>query len=65
MIHEKVMALCNEKNIPVYKLEKECGLGNATISGWKTGSPTVKLLKRVADYFGVTLDYLVSDDPQQ
>lgn len=59
MIYEKISALCAERNISIARLEEETGLGNATIRKWKTSWPNVEKLKRVADYFGVTVDSLI------
>lgn len=61
MIYEKIMALCKSRNISVRRLEKETGLGNGVIAGWKHGYPRVDKLLAVADYFGVTLDELVRE----
>ena len=58
MIYENVMALCRERGIRVARLEKEAGLGNGTVRGWETSTPSFSTLAKVADYFGVTLDYL-------
>lgn len=63
MIFENISNLCKAKKISISRLEKEIGLGNATISGWKTSSPNVDNLKAVADYFGVTVDSLISSAP--
>ncbi|MCI8479120.1 MAG: helix-turn-helix transcriptional regulator [Oscillospiraceae bacterium] len=62
MILENISRLCKKNNISIAKLERETGLGNATIRGWKRASPTVDRLKLVADYFGVTLDELLRED---
>lgn len=59
MIYEKVKKLCDDKHLSVSAVEKECGLGNATICGWKYSDPRATNLKRVADYFGVTMEYLL------
>ena len=61
MIFTNIVLLCKERGISVAKLERETGLGNATIRGWATSSPTVEQLKTVADYFGVTVDSLLSE----
>lgn len=53
MIFTNILELCKESGISVAKLERETGLGNATIRGWSTSSPTVEKLKAVADYFSV------------
>lgn len=62
MIYTNVFNLCQRKGISISKLEKEMGFGNSTIRGWANSSPTVEKLKAVADYFGVTVDELLSDD---
>lgn len=62
MILQNVLRLCHEKKISVAKLEREIGLGNATISRWGTSSPTVENARKVADYFGLTVDQLINDN---
>ena len=61
MIFTNVSNLCRSRGISIARLEKEVGLGNSTIRGWVNSSPTVEKLKAVADYFGVTVDDLLSD----
>lgn len=63
MIYNNIIFLCKQRNIAVSKLEQEIGLGNATIRTWKTSSPSVDKLKKVADFFGVTVDSLISSAP--
>lgn len=57
-MYEKIVSLCREKGITVTYLETFLGFGNGTISKWKIVSPSVANLKKVADYFHVSLDYL-------
>ena len=63
-IVEKLLA---ERGLTATKLARELGLSQSTFSAWKRGEyvPKVDKRKLVADYFGVTLDYLdgVSDKP--
>lgn len=59
LIFENVMQLCKERGITISRLEKETGLGNATVRGWKESVPQVDKLMLVAEYFGVTVDDLV------
>lgn len=63
MILENVLRLCKERGISIARLEKETGLGNATVRGWATSTPQVDKLKAVADYFGVTIDSLIRQPP--
>ena len=64
LIFTNVSKLCKQRGISIAKLERETGLGNATIRGWETSSPTVDKLKAVADYFNVTVDELLSEQSQ-
>lgn len=64
MIYENIIYLCKCSGISVARLERETGLGNATIRGWGTSSPTVDKLKLVADYFGKTIDEMMSKQDQ-
>ena len=59
MIFENILKRCREMGVSVAHLEKACGLGNATVRGWATADPSVSKLKRVADFFGCTVDELL------
>ena len=65
MILGNIRRKCAEIGIAVYALEKKMEFGNGTVSSWATSSPSVDKLKRVADYFGVTVDELLKDDSDQ
>lgn len=62
MIYENILKLCEKHGTNISNVEKACGLGNGTISGWKDGNPRVDRLKLVADYFGVTIDEIMGED---
>jgi len=59
MLYQRIEDLCKQQGTNVSKLERECGLANATIRRWKESSPSVDKLAKVADCLGVTIDYLV------
>lgn len=61
MIYDSIVKRCRAKGISIMQLEKSCGLGNGTVSGWKSCSPRVDLLIRVADFFGITIDELIRE----
>ena len=72
MILARIRQLCERHGCTLTKLEKECGLANATIRRWETASPSADNLAKVADYFGVSVDFLLgrgvyalSDSAQQ
>lgn len=62
LIYTKVQELCTQNKITIYKLEKELGFPNASICKWKTSNPTVDKLKKVADYFGVPIDFFLGEE---
>jgi transcriptional regulator with XRE-family HTH domain len=57
---EIIQNLCKEKGISIFKLEKDLNFGNGTIYKWDKSSPAIDKLKKVADYFEVSIDYLIA-----
>jgi len=47
----------------VYRVSKSTGISASTFSDWKSGRSVPKLdkIKLIADYFGVSLDYMTGD----
>jgi hypothetical protein len=62
VIYEKVAKLCVDRGISIRALELELKMGNGTIKGWEKTNPRVDLLKKVCDFFGVTLDEMMRED---
>jgi len=58
-IFEKLLA---QRGITAYRVAKETGITTATLTSWKQGKYTPKneKLQKIADYFGVTLEYLTT-----
>lgn len=63
MIYENILQLCEKNNTSIYALEKELGFGKSTISKWRKASPSIENLKKVADFFDVSMDLLLANDP--
>lgn len=57
---ERIHDLCNKKGITIAALERTLNLGNSTIRRWTTTSPSIDKLILVADYFRVSVDYLIA-----
>lgn len=57
-IYQRIKDLANEKNISIRELEKQLGFSNGAVNKWEIKAPSDKL-EAVADYFGVTVDYLL------
>lgn len=56
---DRIRALANQHDMSLPQLEVKLGLGNGTISRWKTSSPNTDKLNKIADYFNVSMDYLL------
>lgn len=63
MFYDKFKMLCVQRGITPSKASAEIGLSNATPTTWKKRGLTPKgdTLKKIADYFGVSIEYLLSD----
>lgn len=64
MIVGNIKRLCKENGTSLWALERATGIGNGVIARWERASPRVDSLQKVADYFGVTVDDLLSDTGQ-
>jgi len=60
MFWERFYSLCLERGTRPNSIRGEFGLSSATMTHWKNGVvPEGKNLQAVADYFGVTVSYLL------
>lgn len=61
---ERIKELRQEKGIKQLDLAKAINVSQATMSEYESGryEPDVRALKAIADYFGVTVDYIVGGD---
>ncbi len=61
-MYEVFEQLLQKRGVTSYKVAKEAGVTQTALSNWKAGrsTPTTKTLQKIADYFGVTVDYLIS-----
>lgn len=60
------VTICNEKNISPNKACADLGLSTATSTKWKNGAqPRDTTLRKIADYFGVTVEYLIGKETEK
>ena len=59
-LKDRVKLLAQERGISLPALESELGFGNSTIVKWDKSTPNADKLNAVAQYFGVTMDYLLN-----
>ena len=61
---DKIEGMVKERKESIYSLEKELSIGNGTIGKWKGDRmPSVKVLKKLASHFGMTMEQLLSGTP--
>ncbi|OTN96258.1 helix-turn-helix domain-containing protein [Enterococcus faecium] len=64
-ILERIKKLCNQRGISVYQLEEKIDIGRNTIYQWNKRTPSTDKIQKVANYFDVSVDYLLgrTDNP--
>lgn len=62
IMYEIFEQLLQKYGVTAYKVSKETGITQSTLSDWKRGRSTPKTenMKKIADYFGVTVEYLMT-----
>ncbi|HIW82666.1 MAG TPA: helix-turn-helix domain-containing protein [Candidatus Acetatifactor stercoripullorum] len=61
-MYEIFLKLLEQKGVTAYKVGKTTGIASSTFSDWKSGRsvPKQEKLQKIADYFGVTVEYLMT-----
>lgn len=56
--------LLQERHVTAYAISKATGISNSMLSHYRHGNsiPSAENLKKIADYFGVSTDYLLGRD---
>lgn len=60
-MYKKFEQLVKARGITAYRVSKDTGIASAVFSEWKRGksNPKADKLKKIADYFGVTIEYFL------
>lgn len=61
MFYDIFLSLCSEKGMKPGRVADEIGINRGTVTSWKKKgyTPRAEVLHKIADYFGVTVDYLL------
>ena len=66
MFFNRFRALCDEKNVSTYRACTDIGLNRSAVAKWKEGSqPNGTTAAKLAEYFGVTTDYLLGQSEER
>lgn len=57
-LYNKVKKLADERKKPISRIEKDAGIANGTISGWKTSKPMLETVVKVARALDVSIEEL-------
>lgn len=55
---ERIRSLCTQRKLTIRSLETALGFANNTIAKWDVNRPSVDRAVAVADFFGVTVEFL-------
>ena len=60
LMYQMIKKLCSDRKITMSELASQIGISKSTISRWNNdNSPSLDTAKKIADYFDVSLDYLL------
>lgn len=64
MFQIKLKELREDKGLSQYAFAKEFGVAQSTVGNWESGTrePNFETMQRLADFFGVSVDYLLGGD---
>lgn len=65
--YKKFEELLAKNNISTYKVAKDTGLLTTLFSDWKSGKscPKADKIKKIADYFNVTIEYFLEKSDEK
>ena len=66
MFFNRFKALCDQKQVSVYRACTDIGLNRSAVAKWKNGGkPNGSTAAKLAEYFGVTTDYLLGQSEEK
>ena len=60
-IYDKIKMLCKERGVSVSGVERELGFARGSLCKIDKNKPSGDRIRKLANYFGVPLDYFVED----
>ena len=58
-LYEQIKELARLRKISIAQLERDLDLSNGSISKWSNNTPSIDKIEKVANYFGVSVDYIL------
>lgn len=63
--YDMIKTLCKNNGVTVTGLEKELGFARGSLCKVDTNKPSMEKVKKLADYFHVSADYLMNGDEKE
>lgn len=65
--YERFSALCDKKGVKPGRAAEDCGINRSNVNSWRDRgyTPRGDALQRIADYFGVTTDFLLGKETEK
>lgn len=60
-IYERIKEAAAMRGVSIHKLEQDLGLPRSSVSKYSKNKPSAGRLARIADYLGISVDYLLSE----
>ena len=58
-ILDRIRSLANDRKVTLVELERNLDFSNGSLRKWGTSTPSGDKIEKVADYFNVSVDYLL------
>lgn len=67
VFYDNFLSLCKSQNIFPIEVRRALGISQSTMASWKSRglTPKYETLSKIADYFGVSIDYLLGNTEQK
>jgi len=62
---QRIQYLATNKGMSIAELERKLNLSNGSIARWKKSAPSSRGLTIIADYFDVSVDYLLGREKDE
>lgn len=59
MLYDKIKEIAKEKEVPIYKIEEECGFSQGSMCKWNEVSPSWDKVQKVADVLDIPISSLI------
>ncbi|UZT82930.1 helix-turn-helix domain-containing protein [Caproicibacterium sp. BJN0003] len=67
MFYDVFSSLCEKRGVKPSRAAEECGINKSNVSNWKNNGyvPRGDALKKIADYFNVSIGYLLGNEQKE